>query len=177
MVAIMAIFMLTKKKKEEIVHDLAEKFTRQKIGIFSDFHGISVEKIQNLRKSLKKENAEYRVAKKTLFDRALKNADIAYAIKELKGEIGIAFGYENETSTAKILLKFARENESFKIMAGILNDRILTPSEVVRIAKLPPREILIGQLMSTLQFPARGLVTVLQGTIRNLVVVLHKIKK
>lgn len=168
--------MLTKTQKTKIVEDLAEKFKRQKIAIFSDFHGISVSKSQALRRLLKKGEAEYKVAKKTLLDRALEKAGIGLKTKELEGEIGVTFGYGDEMGPAKTLFKFSRGNETFKILSGILGGRILSDKEVLIIAKLPLREIIISQLLGVLQSPIRGLIAVLGGNIKNLVVVLNKIK-
>lgn len=169
--------MLTRTQKTKIVEDFAEKFKRQKIAIFSDFRGISVAKLQALRRLLKKVEAEYKVAKKTLLDRALEKAGISLKTKELEGEIGVTFGYGDEMEPAKTLLKFSKQNETFKILGGMLAEKILNGKEVLTLAKLPSREILIAQLLGVLQSPMRGLVTVLEGNIKNLVVVLQKIKE
>lgn len=168
--------MLTKAQKSKVIDDLADKFKRTKIAIFSDFHGISVTKLQALRRLLKKDEAEYKVAKKTLLDRALKEADEEFKTKELQGEIGVIFGYGDEIVPAKTLLKFSKANETFKILGGILNNRLLSAKDVIILAKLPPKDVLIEQLVGTLQAPLRGLVNVLQGNIKNLVVILNKIK-
>lgn len=168
--------MLTKTEKQEIVEELSDKFKRQKIAFFSDFHGVSVAKAQTLRRLLKKNDAEYKVAKKTLLDRALEKAGIVLKTKELQGEIGVTFAYGDEIAPAKTLSKFGRENETFKILGGILGERILSGKEILAFAKLPGREILLAQLFGVLQSPMRGLATVLQGNIKNLVVVLQKIK-
>lgn len=168
--------MLTRKQKEEIVEVLADKFKRKKIALFSDFHGISAAKLLGLRRMLKKSGAEYKVAKKTLLDLALDRAGSEFKTRHLQGEIGIAFGYGEETSPAKTLAKFSKENETFKILGGILDSRILSGEEAVALAKLPSQEMLRAQVLGTLQSPIRGLTLVLQGNIRNLVVILNKIK-
>ena len=167
--------MLNKSQKSEVVEDLAEKFSRQKIAIFSDFRGVSVAKAQALRRLLKKSNAEYKVAKKTLFDRALASSGIAMKTKDLHGEIGVAFGYADQTAPAKTLVKFAKENESFKILGGILGSRMMSGKEVLALARLPSREVLIAQVVGVLSAPMRGLAVALCANMRNLVVVLNKI--
>ena len=168
--------MLNKAQKQKIVEELADRFKRQKIAIFTDFHGVSVAKARELRRLLKKNDADYKVAKKTLFDRALESAGMKVKTEELEGEIGVAFGYGDQVAPAKTLFKFSKENKTFKLLAGILGDRILEAKEVLALAKLPSREILLAQLVGTMQTPLRGLVNVLQGNIRGLVVVLNKIK-
>lgn len=169
--------MLNKAQKSEIVQDLVERFKRQKVAIFSDFRGISVVKSQALRRLLRKENAEYKVAKKTLLDRALAEAGVDITTKDMKGEIGVAFGYGDEAAPAKALAKFSRENETFKVIGGLLDMKFLTDRQILALARLPSREILLAQVAYIFSAPIRGLSTVLMGNIRNLSVVLQKIKE
>ena len=176
MVADTRLFMLNRTQKENIVKDLSDRFKRQKIAFFSDFHGVSVAKLQTLRRLLKKERAEYKVSKKTLFDRALTEAGISLKTKDLQGELGVTFGYGDEVNPARTLLKFSKENETFKILGGILGGRTLNLKEVLALAKLPSREVLLEKAVRVLSSPIRGLVIVLQGNLRNLVVVLNNIK-
>lgn len=170
--------MLTKTQKAKIVEELSDGFKRQKIAIFSDFHGVSVTKFGPLRRSLKKTGAEFKVAKKTLFDRALTDAGLSgLSIKELKGEVGVTFGYEDQIAPARALVKFARENETFKLLAALLNGKTLSDKQVIALARLPNREVLLAQLAHVMQEPIRGLASVLQANIRNLAVVLNKMKE
>lgn len=168
--------MLTKTQKAEIVEELTDGFKRQKIAIFSDFSGISVSAFRDLRRALKKENAEYKVAKKTLFDRALQSVGIQMKSKELKGEVGVTFGYGDQVAPAKILTKFSKGHDTFKVLAGILGERVLAAADVLALSRLPSREVLLGQVAATLQAPIRGLAVALQANIRNLAVVLNKVK-
>lgn len=168
--------MITKAQKGEIIAELMEKFKRQKIAIFSDFSGVSVAKSQALRRLLRKENAEYKVAKKTLFDRALAETNAGAATKDMKGEIGVAFGYGDQVSPAKILAKFAKEVQTFKILGGLLDGKLLSDKQVAALARLPSREVLLAQVASALVAPLRSFASVLQGNIRNLAFVLNQIK-
>lgn len=169
--------MITKAQKGEIVTELTDKFKRQKIAIFSDFTGVSVAKSQMLRRLLRKEDAEYKVAKKTLFDRALVEAGATASTKGMKGEVGIAFGYGDAVAPAKVLAKFAKEIETFKILGGLLDGKLLSDKQVTALAKLPSREILLAQVVGALSAPLRGLASVLQGNIRNLAFVLTQVKE
>lgn len=168
--------MLNKAQKAKVVEDLADRLKRQKITIFTDFTGISVNKFQILRRLLKKDNAEYKITRKTLFDRALEQFGATLKTKELQGEIGVTLGYEDQVTPVKTLFRFSKENETFKILGGILGSRILSPQDIIKLAKLPPKEILLAQLLGALQFPIRGLAVVLEGNIKNLVVILNKIQ-
>ncbi len=168
--------MLTKAKKADVVAGLTDQFSRQNVTIFSDFHGVSVAKATQLRRTLKKEDAEYKVAKKTLLARALSTAGIMFDIKHLKGEIGVAFGYGDQVAPAKVLAKFGKENETFKILGGLLGSPIMTDKEVVALARLPSREVLLAQVAAALAGPMRGLAGALQGNIRNLAFVLGQVR-
>lgn len=169
--------MLTRERKQKIVEEFAEKFKSQKMAVISSFHGIAVKKLEQLRRILKRNRAEYKVAKKTLLDRALEKAGIGLRTKEAQGEIGIVLNYGDDLTPLKSLVKFAQNNETFKILGGILGTKILSEKEILILAKLPPREILLAQLLGALQSPIRGLARVLQGNIKNLVVALNRIKE
>jgi len=168
--------MLNKSQKSEVVRELTDKFRRQKIAIFSDFRGVSVARSQALRRALRKNDAEYKVAKKTLLDRALDSAGVAMKTKDLQGEIGVAFGYGDEASPAKTLVKFGKENDTFKVLGGILGSRMLSEKEVLALSRLPSREVLLAQVVGAMSAPMRGLAAVLAGNMRNLVVLLNKVK-
>lgn len=172
------IGMQTKDQKANLVDDLAEKVKAQKVVLFSDFHGLSVAKQQELRRVLRKENAEYKVAKKTLISRAFNAAKIPFLFESYKGELGVIIGFGDEVSPAKSLYKFARANaETFKIIGGIVGTRELSGEEVVALARLPSKEELVAQLVGVLSSPIRGLMNVLNGNQRKLVVALAAIAK
>ena len=168
--------MRTRTEKQKIVEELTDKFQRQKIVFFTDFRGISVTESNKLRRALRKENTEYAVAKKTLFDRVLEKSGTDFKTKKLAGKIGVALGYGDQVAPAKILVKFAKEHESFKILAALLAGRTLSAQEVAALAKLPNREVLLAQAVAAMQGPIRGLAVVLQANTRNLATVLNKIK-
>ena len=91
-------------------------------------------------------------------------------------EVGVVFGYEDEIAPARAATKFAKENETFKVLQGVLEGKMLEAKEVLSLARLPTREQLLGQIAAALNAPIQGLVNVLQASIRNLVVVLNRIK-
>ena len=169
--------MITKQQKTELVNELTDKFKKQKITVFTDFRGVSVMKLQGLRRQLKKSDGEYKVARKTLIDRAAQDSGVSFKARELEGEVGITFGYSDEAGLTKILVKFRKGNETFKILGGILGNKILSEKDIVAFSKLPSREILLAHVVGALQGPMRGLVVALGGNIRNVVVLLNKIKE
>ena len=170
--------MLTKSQKSDIIKDLETKAAKQKVILFSDFHGLSVGKQQELRRILRKDDAEVKVTKKTLFARAFDAAKIPFAHLDYKGELAAIFGFGDEIAPAKSLAKFARAHpDQFKIVGGVLGGRGLSAAEVTALAKLPGKTELLGQLVSVLASPIRGLMNVLNGNQRKLVVALAQIAK
>lgn len=170
--------MQTKTKKGDIVSDLEAKVKDHTVVLFSDFHGLGVQKQQELRRILRKENAEYKVAKKTLIQRAFDAAKLPFSLLSYKGELAVIFGFGDEVAPAKMLAKFAKANpDGLKILGGLLGGKELTDTQVTALAKLPGKTELIAQLAWTLSAPVRGLVTVLNGNQRKLVFVLSQIAK
>lgn len=167
--------MITKKQKEEIIGELTKKFAEEKIAIFSRVHGVSVARLSEFRRELKKIGAELKIAKKTLMQRALDAANIPADVRKLEGEVGVIFGYENPVDPAKLAQKFQKGNETFKILSGTLGIKLLSKEQVLALAKLPQRIELLSQLAGVLAAPMRNLMNVLTGNQRNLVVVLQKI--
>lgn len=167
--------MLKRSEKAEVIEGLREHFGRQKVSIFTDFRGINVGKISAFRRELKKIGAEFKVAKKTFLKRALDALGIGLDPEELEGEIGVIFGYGDQVAPAKTAAKFAKENETFKVLRGVLDGKVIEGNAVLALARLPSREQLLGQVASVLQAPIRNLAVALQANIRNLAVVLHQI--
>ncbi len=169
--------MLSLSEKQKIVEELTERFRKQKVSIFADIHGIAVAKLTQFRRELKNVGAELKVAKKTLLARALEAVKIGIEPKTLAGELGVIFGYGDQIAPAKAAAKFAKENETFKVLAGFLEGKIMAAGEVLAFSRLPSRVELLGELAWALEAPLQNLATVLQGNLRNLVVVLSQIKK
>ena len=170
--------MLTKKQKKQIVEELSDKIKRQKSLIFTDVSRINVSGAQRLRRILRQSDIEYKVVKKSLINLALKKDSIRQELSngEFTGTIGLAFSYNDPIAPIKILDKFAKEHENFKILTGIMGNKILTIDDIKELAKIPSKEELLAMLIGSLKAPINGLINVLGGTIRNLVGVLSAIK-
>ncbi len=168
--------MLNRTQKAHLVEELKERFEKQRVSLFANFTGISVAKLGQFRRELKKIGAEFKVAKKTLLDRALKAVGLEINPEEMQGEIGIIFGYEDQAAPAKAAAKFAKENKTFKVLKGVLEGKVMDVSGVTALARLPSREEMLAQVARAFNAPIQNLVNALQGNIRNLVVVLDRIK-
>lgn len=171
--------MLTRKQKEQLVEELADKIKRQKSLIITDVTGVGVSEIQDLRRRLRQGGIEYKVAKKSLIDLALKKDPIrqklSNEVKNLTGTISLAISYEDPIAPAKILDNFSKEHETFKILGGIMEDEVLTIEDIEELAKIPSKNELLAKLINSIKGPISGFVNVLGGNIRNLVGVLNVI--
>lgn len=167
--------MLTRSQKEEVVKDLTEKIKASKSIVFADYSGVKTNDINELKSRLKKEGTNLRVIKKKLVDLSLKNAKIEVDIKSLPGQLAITISDNDEVAPARVLSKFAKENENLKILGGVLGVKGMSAKEVNDLAKLPSKEEMLAKLVGTLNAPLAGLVNVLSGNTRGLVTVLKAI--
>ncbi|MEZ4086857.1 MAG: 50S ribosomal protein L10 [Candidatus Gracilibacteria bacterium] len=164
---------ITKDQKKEILKDLDDKFGRSKAVYFADYRGLSVKDIANLRKALREEGVDFRVAKKTLMQLSLKNSDLPEAPSEvMQGPVGAAFGYDDVVMAVKTLHNFSKGNDNLKILGGLVEGKFITQAEAVELAKLPSREELLAKLVGSMKAPVSGFYGVTSGLLRGLVQVL-----
>lgn len=169
--------MLTKEQKKQLVKDLTEKFKASKSAVFADFKGLPVKDLSALKKELRSAGVEFKVAKKTLFSLASKEAGVEFDFKKLEGQIAVSFSKEDEIAAPKIVDKFAKTSEHLKISGGFLKSKVLTIEEVKALAKLPSYEEMLAKLVGTLQAPISGFVRVMAGNIQGLVQVLKAVSE
>jgi len=142
-----------------------------------DFNKLSVSRAMELRRNLKSINAEYKVAKKTLINRVLRAGNFEDAkIDDFKTQVGVIFSYDDPVPAANSIWKFSKVNEALKILGGFMGLSWQGKDGIIALAKLPSREILLGQVARVIASPLSGLATVLSGNMRNLVGVLNNIR-
>jgi large subunit ribosomal protein L10 len=162
------------EKNIKSLETLSESFSRSTIIISTNYSGLSVENLTDLRRQLKKDSIDYKIAKKTLMSLAAEANDKPSIDSILDGPIGLALGYGEPTIPAKIISEFIRTNRSaLSIQGGILGNRILTSDEVSKLATIPPKEELLSQLLMQMKAPVNNLVNVLSGPMRGLAMVLQ----
>jgi len=165
------------QKNIDQLKTLKEKISAAKSVVFSDYHGLTVAQIQELRSKVQESKGEFTVAKNTLIKLALKDQKLTLEDSILTGPTAILIATEDEISPIKALVEFAKTNQLPTVKAGILENRALTASEVQNLALLPGRLQLQAKLVGTLAAPLSGFINVLQGNLRGLVGVLDAIKK
>ena len=164
-----------KPEKEKKVADIKEKFEMSKIMILTDYRGMSVKQITDLRRRLDAHKAEYRVLKNTLVAKALPES-LSQIKDQLSGSVAILFGYEDIIMPAKTLVNFSEEAEKPKVMGGVVEGVFFEEAKIKELSRLPTRQVLLAKVVGGLQAPLYGLVNVLSGNLRKLVYVLDAVK-
>lgn len=177
--------MRTKEQKKKTVKDLSKKLPEAELVIFTSYSqagekGLSVAKMRELKKALRGLGAEYVVAKKNLIRIATEQIGLAKLvdINGFIGSLGLVVGPKESDSAAlsKNVYDFSKANPSFKVFGAILEQKYLNADRFNELAKLPSQEVLLGRVAGMMRYPLTGLMNVLQGNIRNLLVILSNIK-
>ena len=164
---------LSKEKKEQFVSEVVDKLERSKSVILTDYRGLTVEEMDDVRNSLREKGIEFKVIKNTLFLRALDKANLKIDISDFEGHpIAAAFGFGDEVEPAKITCEYAKKNDKFEILGGILDGKEMNAIMIKSLAKLPGREELYAKIVGSLASPMSGMVNVLTANVRGLVNVL-----
>ncbi|RJO59482.1 50S ribosomal protein L10 [Candidatus Parcubacteria bacterium] len=163
----------TKLQKQETVKKFQENLDQMRVAIFALIDGLTVKEITKLRKEMREAKVNFLGLKKTLFKLALAEKKYeAEPLKAFRGNVGIAFGLEDEVKPASILHAFAKTNKKLQFVGGLLNGKWLTPAEVKSLANLPTKEVLLAKLIGSIKAPISGLVNVCAGPLRGFVQVL-----
>jgi len=166
------------QQKAEAIQSIKEKLEKAQAVVLTDYRGLNVAQVTELRKRLREAGVEYKVLKNTLTKIAAKEVGIDEAVDSyLEGPTAVAFTYGDPVAVAKILADYAKDNDKLEIKAGILENKVIDAAGVQALAKLPSREVLIAQVLAGMQAPISGFVNVLQGTIRNLVYALDAVRQ
>ena len=169
--------MPTPKKVEEVEY-LSERIREAKGIYLTDFTGLTVEEMNDLRSRLRKENVLYRVVKNTLTKIALSQAGYEGQLDQyLEGPTGLAFGFDDPIVPARILRDFAKESQKLRFKASVVEGKVFDAEQTEKLADLPSRDELVARLLGQLNAPIAGLVWTLNGVITKLVYALQAIKE
>ena len=130
-----------------------------------------------LRKSLRGIDSEMLVVRNNIARRALKNLDNETLMKLVSGPCGFIFSKKEPVEASKVLYNFSKDHENLKLEGGLLKDKLLASNDIVALAKLPSRQVLLTQTVVAMKSPITGLVFVLKGNLRKLAICLNQIKQ
>lgn len=167
-----------RQKKEAIVAQLAEKIEKSKGIVFANYQGLTHQQLETLKKGLKKANAELFASKNTLFMRALKDTfDVEGSKEHFNKPTAALFIYDDLVEPLKLLNKSIKDLKLPEIKFGYLEGNVVSDKDVVKIASLPPIEVLRAQLLGQMNAPIQGLHRALSWNMQSLVMTLNAIKE
>lgn len=167
--------MKTRQQKEESVKIIQEKLGKATAVVFADYKGLKMTQLSDLRKKLREQNAEFAITKNTLLEHALPTS---YNLPPTtyQGPTATLFAYDDQVSPIKILVKSLKDFSIGKVKGGFLGDLFLDETKVLQLSTLPSKDELRGKVVGVLVAPLTGIVSVLNGNLRNLVYALNQIR-
>jgi len=166
----------TREIKSKQIVELAERFARSKAVVLTEYKGLTVAEISQLRKQLKEAGAEYKVVKNTLGILAAKDTPVSLAEEFFTGPTAIAFGYDDPVAAAKKVLEYAGKNDKLKVKSGVIEGKLYSTAEIKELSKLPSRPVLLGMMAGAFQAPARKLAGLLNATVVQFAYALEGLK-
>ena len=169
--------MKNREQKAEAIAEFTEGIGSATNAFVLDFKGITVPQVTELRKQIRETGSQYVVIKNTLALIAVKDTPLTKLTQHFSGMTAVAYNATDAVALAKVLTKFAKDVPTVQFKAALLGGQPVAASEIQNIANLPSREELVSKLLFMLQFPMRGLATVLAANIRNLAVVIDQVRQ
>jgi large subunit ribosomal protein L10 len=171
---------ITRQAKEQAVEQLSAELSKLQLAVLTNYRGLSVAEIEELRSLLRAEGISYKVTKNSLMRIAAKNIPALKDIdpKLFTGPIALAVSTGDEVAPARVIFQYAKKHEALEIVGAITGDgQTLTSAEVKALASLPTREQLLAQVVGTIAAPLSGFVGVMGANVRGIVTVLDAIRK
>jgi large subunit ribosomal protein L10 len=168
----------TKKEKIQLTTELVETLGASGVLYLTDFTGLNVKEITELRRRFREAGHRYIVVKNRLALRALEQLDLPDLTEYLRGPTGFIIGTDDPVAPAKVLRDFAKENEDRPILkVGVVDRRVVLADEVMTLASLPSREELLAGIIGSVIAPLTGIVGVLDGLLRDIASLVEEVAK
>ena len=168
---------MNREEKVAEVAELSDKFAKAKIAIVADYKGLTVPVLQELRHNLRRNDAEFRVAKNTLLIRAVEDTGFKGLQEHFVGTTAVTVSYGDPVTPAKIISDFCKDHPELKIRTGLLDGKLLSSDDITALSKLPSKEVLLSQMLAVMNAVPTGLVQVLSGVPRTFLYALQAIKE
>lgn len=169
---------MNKNEKAEIVEEVKEMITSSSAVYLTDFSGITVADITNIRNEFRKEGVKYKVIKNTLFSRAVsESGKYSKLTNDLVGMTGYAFAGDNPVAPAKIIKKYFDETQKLALKACYIEDQFYDGTKLNELATLPSKKEIMAGILRAVNSPASGIVGAINAVMRDLVSVVDQISK
>ncbi|MBI4267542.1 MAG: 50S ribosomal protein L10 [Chloroflexi bacterium] len=165
---------MAREKKAKIIDSLQESFDKCTIAIFTDYRGLTTAELTDLRHKLQEANSTYKVVKNTLAGFATERLGIQELRGRLKGPTAVVFGYGDISAPAKVLASYVRGATTvLNIREGFSEGRLLNAEQVISLATIPPKEVLLARVCGQINSPVSNLVAYLANPMRGFIGVLQ----
>ncbi|NLS44822.1 MAG: 50S ribosomal protein L10 [Firmicutes bacterium] len=168
---------MIKPEKIAAVKEIKAKLEESQGIILVDYRGLNVGSLTSIRRKLDESKAEFRIVKNTLTSIAAEESGFGDLKEYLVGPTAIAFAYEDPTEVAGILNNFTREFRELSIKGGMLLGKVISADQVLSLALLPPRDIMLGRVAATFAAPISGFARALSGIMTNFVYAVDAVRR
>ncbi|MDP8922712.1 MAG: 50S ribosomal protein L10, partial [Chloroflexota bacterium] len=163
-----------REQKERAVDELADKLSRSQMVVVTDYRGLSVGQMSDLRGRLRQAGAEYQVAKNTLTRFAAEQIGRGSLVEDLQGPTALAFGFEDPTALAKALSDYVRATRlDLPVRGGLIGDRRISAAEIGHLAELPPRDVVLAQTLGSVVAPISSFVMMVAAPLQSIIGVIE----
>lgn len=168
---------MNRQQKESVVDELKNSFITSQALFLVSYKGLSVGQLQSLRTQLRAQGGHLKVAKARLMKRAAEGVDGVQDLNSyFKDQIGVVSATNESPAVANVLHKFSKQHEALKLVVGCLDSHVISQGDIVRIANLPSKEVLLAQVCAGIQAPIAGFVNVLNVLLLRLLWTLKEIE-
>ena len=167
---------MERKTKEGVVNELGSKLKQANAVFLAEYSGMNVAQMTRVRRELEQAGAEFKVTKNTLLRLAASGTDAEALRDQFTGPNAVICSYTDPAAVARLLSSIAKEIPFLKVKSGVFGRQRLGPDDLVRLATLPSREVLLGKLLGLMKSPPRRLVGVLAANLNRLMWTLNAIK-
>lgn len=167
------------KREEKVaeVEALQASLGAAKGAVLTDFRGLTVAEMTDLRRHLRKASIQYKVVKNTLAKRAIPPGPMEGLAPFFDGPTAVAISRTDSMAPARALFQWAKGRPTFTVKAGLVEGVLMGPAEIAAVAALPGREVILSRMLGAFQAPLRGLASVLQAQVRSLAAVLEQVRE
>ncbi|MDD5306354.1 MAG: 50S ribosomal protein L10 [Deltaproteobacteria bacterium] len=169
---------MNRTQKHAEVNAIRDRFGRMAAAILTDFRGLDVETLNQLRNEFRKKGIEYKIVKNTLVGLATKDAKYHDGLSEhLAGPTAIAWSFDDPVAPAKVTVGFAKDHDKLKIKCAVVGNQVLDAAGVAMLSKMPGKAEVMSKLLATFMAPAQGFVRLLAAAPTNFVYLLEARKR
>ncbi len=169
---------MNRQQKESVVSQLRKEFSHSEAAFLVGYRGLTVHQLERLRGDLRQKGGTFKITKARLMKLAVEGLDGQQDLTPFfKNQVGLVFSTQETPAIAKVLNDFAKEHQALELVVGCLDKKVLQKNDVIRIASLPSREVLLAQVAGTLNAPISGLASVLNILIVRLLWTLKQVEE